>query len=222
MEKLPADREKVSEPTLPPRVVVSTPGRGRWVARETLHATLGSSRSRTWLRGLCLACSVGVLIYSVMVLTHVAWMGTIGVRCMFGTEVEEEVPADFQWRNRQGLDERPQVGDKLLALGSIELADGNYADYIRATRILSRHVGETVEVRWEDVATGEVHQAWAKVDYPPTRSYVWSCLWFLQELLIFAVGARVFWKRPADDSARLFFFLCIVTVGAYMGGYHWT
>ena len=28
---------------------------------------------------------------------HVAWMGTIGVRCMFGTDVKEEVPEDFVW-----------------------------------------------------------------------------------------------------------------------------
>ena len=62
----------------------------------------------------------------------------------------------------------------------------------------------------------------AVVRYPPTRTYVWSCVWFLQELLIFGVGARVFWKRPGDVSARLFFVLCLVTVGAYMGGYHWT
>ena len=47
-------------------------------------------------------------------------------------------------------------------------------------------------------------------------------MWFLQELLIFAIGARVFWKRPDDDSAQLFFAVCIVTVGAFMGGYHWT
>ena len=53
-------------------------------------------------------------------------------------------------------------------------------------------------------------------------TYFWSKIWFLQELLIFFVGARVFWKRPNDDSARLFFVLCIVTVGAFMGGYHWT
>ena len=53
-------------------------------------------------------------------------------------------------------------------------------------------------------------------------AYLWSLVWFLQEMVIFAVGARVFWKRPHDDSARLFFWLCIVTVGAYMGGYHWT
>ena len=40
--------------------------------------------------------------------------------------------------------------------------------------------------------------------------------------MIFTIGARVFWKRPGDESARIFFWLCIVTVGAYMGGYHWS
>jgi transcriptional regulator with GAF, ATPase, and Fis domain len=35
------------------------------------------------------------------------------------------------------------------------------------------------------------------------------------------VGALVFWKRPTDRTASQFFLLCIVTVGAYMGGYHW-
>ena len=34
--------------------------------------------------------------------------------------------------------------------------------------------------------------------------------------------ARVFWKKPEDESAQLFFAVCIVTVGAFMGGYHWT
>src|SRR5262249_30951241 len=28
--------------------------------------------------------------------------------------------------------------------------------------------------------------------------------------------------RPNDESSKLFFVLCIVTVGAFMGGYHWT
>ena len=66
------------------------------------------------------------------------------------------------------------------------------------------------------------HSALVKVQYPPSWTYYRSCVWFLQELLIFAIGARVFWKRPDDDSAQLFFAVCIVTVGAFMGGYHWT
>jgi transcriptional regulator with GAF, ATPase, and Fis domain len=171
-----------------------------------------------------------------MVLMHVAWMGTIGVRCMFGTELEEEITADFDWKavNAESgaaswVDEpnttrrdRPQIGDRLTLIGSTELREGRYSDYIQAMRALNDQIGQVVEVRWEDLKTGESRSAQAVVRYPPTWSYVWSCVWFLQELLIFAVGARVFWKRPNDQSARLFFMLCLVTVGAYMGGYHWT
>jgi transcriptional regulator with GAF, ATPase, and Fis domain len=177
--------------------------------------TLGSSWRRTLLRTLWMGCSLAVLIYSIAVLTHVEWMGTIGVRCMFGTEVEEEIPADYVWH-----DARPRVGDSLLAIGSVRIGDGSYADYINALRSLSAQVGKTIEVQWRDQHSEQTKSARVEVKFPPSpyRSFVW----FFQELLIFAIGARVFWKRPNDDSAQLFFALCIVTVGAFMGGYHWT
>ena len=57
-----------------------------------------------------------------------------------------------------------------------------------AIRSLNHQIGRAVEVRWQDHQTQEVHWARAIVNYPPTWSYVWSCVWFLQELLIFAVG----------------------------------
>ncbi|QEH32389.1 Transcriptional regulatory protein ZraR [Aquisphaera giovannonii] len=194
-------------------------------------ATLGGSWSNTGLRTLCAVGSVAVLCYSLMVLMHVAWMGTIGLRCLFGTDVKEEIPADFAWKALGGGgaeageaagDGRPHTGDVILSIGGMALRAGNYTDYIQAMRSLNDRVGKPVEVTWRDVATGNRHAAEAIVRNPPTRSYVWSCIWFLQEVLIFAVGARVFWKRPGDRSARLFFVLCLVTVGAYMGGYHWT
>src|SRR5262245_39705754 len=37
---------------------------------------------------------------------------------------------------------------------------------------------------------------------------------------LFLIGAVVFWKRPHDAAARLFFLLCTLTVVAFMGGYH--
>ena len=109
MERLPFEKGDPGRSGLPPRPgSASAPLRVKWRGGE-LHSTLGSSWSWTWLRTLCLGCSAGVLFYSVMVLMHVAWMGTIGVRCMFGTEVEEEVPADFVWKaakaERGGSDE---------------------------------------------------------------------------------------------------------------------
>ena len=139
---------------------------------------------------------------------------------MFGTRVEEEIPSDYAW-----TDERPQKGDVLLSIGGQPISESTYvgyAAYIRAMRGLSGQIGRPIEVRWRDQTSGTVHKGRATVQYPPSRTYVWSLVWFFQELLIFGIGARVFWKRPNDASARLFFALCIVTVGAFMGGYHWT
>jgi transcriptional regulator with GAF, ATPase, and Fis domain len=48
-----------------------------------------------------------------------------------------------------------------------------------------------------------------------------SFIWLLLELGIFSVGALAFWSRPFDRPARLFFAMCIVSVGAFVGGYHW-
>ena len=109
---------------------------------------------------LCLACSGVVLFYSVMVLMQVAWMGTIGVRCLFGTDVEEEVPADSLWTPTANVEggakeaaaastaeaDRPHIGDALLSIGPIVLRQGSYSDYIQALRGLSDQVGRTVKV----------------------------------------------------------------------------
>ncbi len=169
------------------------------------------------VRALWMGCSLGVIIYSIAVLCQVAWMGTIGVRCMFGTEVEEEISSDYAWP-----DGTPRVGDELLSIGRSEIAPGVYADYIQALRDLRQQVGKTIAVRWRDRDSQAIHSAQVTVQYPPARTYFWSWIWFMQELLILAIGARVYWKRPNDDSARLFFILCIMTAGAFMGGYHWT
>ncbi len=48
-----------------------------------------------------------------------------------------------------------------------------------------------------------------------------SLVWFVLHLGIFLVGAMAYWKRPLDSSARMFFAMCIVTVPAFVGGYHW-
>ena len=69
---------------------------------------------------------------------------------------------------------------------------------------------------------GPVHSARALIRHRPPWAPLSTLAWFLQEMVIFALGVRVYWKRPRDDSARLFFWICVVTVGAYMGGYHWT
>lgn len=200
-------------------------GRGAFPGRRGDAGGEGSGWTpRRWvgLRAFYVLASAAVLLYSAMVFAHVVWMGTIGVRCMFGTTVEEAIPADFVWRDAEGRDVRPAVGDTMLRIDGTSLENDDYPGYIQALRGLGGKVGQAVEVSWRSEADGRIHVAEAVVRHPPTRTYLWSILWLLQELFIFAVGARVFWRRPNDDSARLFFMLCIVTVGAFMGGYHWT
>ena len=175
----------------------------------------GRSWGRKPHRAFLMVFSIGVLLYSLAVLLAVAWMGDIGVRCTFGNDLKESVSTDYRWNPA-----RPVQGDVLVSIGSNRVE--NYADYIGAVRGLSRMVGREIDVTWRDHKTGRTQTAMVSVRYRPTVTYVWSVIWFLQEIVIFAIGARVFWKRPYDDSARLFFWLCVMTVGAYMGGYHWT
>ena len=159
--------------------------------------------------------SLAVLLYSIAVLLLVAWMGDIGLRCVFGNEVKEMIPTDYKWKGG-----RPRQGDTLLAIGS--LRSPTIPTTLSAEESEPGGRASPSMSRWRDRATGETRAAQAVVQYRPLGTYIWSLVWFLQEMVIFAVGARVFWKRPHDESARLFFWLCIVTVGAYMGGYHWT
>ena len=65
------------------------------------------------------------------------------------------------------------------------------------------------------------HAVWCRIGTIPWESLGPSVLWFVLKLGLFAIGALVFWKRPADPSAAQFFVLCIVTLCAFMGGYHW-
>ena len=96
-----------------------------------------------------MGCSLLVLIYSVAVLTHVAWMGTIGVRCMFGTKVEEVIPADYVWGS-----DRPRIGDSLVTIGRFDIHEKNYGDYIRALRRLERPDWRHGRSQWRDQNTG--------------------------------------------------------------------
>ena len=135
---------------------------------------------------------------------------------MLGTIVREEVPSDYEWENGH----HPAVEDQLIAIDGRRI--GHYPDYVAALRNLRDQVGKSVVVAWRKGGSGEIVQSVVKVRRRPSGTYFWSLLWFFQETAIFLLGAYVYWKRPRDESAGLFFGLCIVTVGAYMGGYHWT
>ena len=79
---------------------------------------------------------------------------------------------------------------------------------------------ELVLVRLEREGEDVPVWVWCRLDNPPIDFLFPSILWLFLKLGLFGVGALVYWNRPTDRSAAHFFLLSIVTVGAYMGGYH--
>jgi len=191
--------------------------------------------ARFWSRSdwLLKLSAVGVVLYSVLILLFVATSGDLGIRCLLGTKMKEEVPTHIRWRaeppgeGARGLGMSgyawspgpPQIDSTILRIDG--RAIDHYPDYVRALYEVHRKIGAPVEVRWEEPG-GRLRAGVATVASRPLRVYFWSLMWFLQEMGIFAIGALVFLKRPHDVSARRFFWLCVVTVGAFMGGYHWS
>ncbi len=155
------------------------------------------------------------IVYSLWSLAIVAMSGDIGLSCVLGIELKEAIPPDFAWSP-----DRPREGDRLVRIG--DRAIDHYPAYVESKRLIRDRVGQAVEVEWRSKDDGTIHSARATVRRRPIWAYLSSLLWFVQEMAIFVVAIRVFWARPGDESARMFFWLCIATVGAYMGGYHWT
>jgi transcriptional regulator with GAF, ATPase, and Fis domain len=78
-----------------------------------------------------------------------------------------------------------------------------------------------VLVKFKRARSDQIQEVWRPLGSMPVNELIPSLLWFFLKLGLFTVGALVFWKRPQDGSAAQFFLLCIVTLVAYMGGYHW-
>ena len=82
-------------------------------------------------------------------------------------------------------------------------------------------------VRWLRIEyihheTGERESCSVKLQSVPSTEVVVTLIWFLLQLLIFSVGAIAFWSRPFDEAARRFFAMCTATLGAFVGGFHWS
>lgn len=157
--------------------------------------------------------SVAVLVYSFSVLSLVALSGDIGLRFVLGTAVRDRIDSgDYQWAPAI-----PELGSTITRMGAMPIR--NYPDLVQAFRELK--IGERLSVGWVD-PDGRSQEAQVLVRRRPPWIYASSIVWFLQEIFIFVIGARVFWKRPRDTSAAIFFLICVLTFGAFMGGYHWT
>jgi transcriptional regulator with GAF, ATPase, and Fis domain len=62
---------------------------------------------------------------------------------------------------------------------------------------------------------------WVQIRSLPVAEVLFSLLWFVLQASAFAIGAAVYWNRPFDRASQLFYALCMVTLGAFLGGNHW-
>src|SRR6266576_3275952 len=105
---------------------LTSPSRSNRGGRTPYFADPARASSGRPQRAFLMGFSFLVLLYSSAVLFLVAYMGDIGVRCIFSTELKEEVPRSYySW-----TPEYPRRQDVLLGIDGAPTA--NYTDYVRA------------------------------------------------------------------------------------------
>src|SRR5262249_6380420 len=203
-----------------------------------------TSFAPSWRKLLLILAAILVCFYAVSVLCYVYWIPDIGLRCAFNPTVQRVHP-DYP-RSANGRFPLPEPGDLIVQVGDRPVM--SWPQLLKALVALrqtapvpvnslaeaeEQHVicasleGEKlVRVQFERPRPNSDPRgsftSWCLVGRLPLEDLVPSILWFFLKGGLFLVGALVFWKRPTDISARQFFLLCIVTLGAYMGGYHWS
>jgi transcriptional regulator with GAF, ATPase, and Fis domain len=90
---------------------------------------------------------------------------------------------------------------------------------------LWQDVNQTRFVEIEFIPAGGSRSATAtcylQVQSLPITEVLFSLFWFVLQSIAFAIGAAVYWNRPFDRASQLFYALCLVTLGAFLGANHW-
>ena len=173
----------------------------------------------------------GVVVYAAYVLIHVGASHEFGLPSILTPHLLGE-PQGVEAKNGQPL---PQSGDLITKVGDLDIK--TWADLLQAPGILHRKVeepgfvaewlkqeatGPSIAIEYMKVAdAGSKHEAWVRLARFPLEEMIPSLIWLLIKGALFVIGAMVYWKRPNDEAAERFYILCVVTLGAYIGGYHW-
>jgi len=208
---------------------------------QTARHVFGSLRTR---RGWLIVAGLAVCLYSVCVVVYVESAPDLGLRSAFSSELKAP-PVSRMYVPENSQDPIPQSGDTVVQLGDLPIA--TWPDLLAAPRLLRDRTGGVPKeslpslgakreiVKGEEVTSVRAEfrrdipgskpmmiKGWCEVGSLPLEDILPTILWFFVKLALFVIGALVFWKRPTEATAAQFFLLCIVTLGAYMGGYHWT
>jgi transcriptional regulator with GAF, ATPase, and Fis domain len=186
-------------------------------------------------RGLLVSAGVFVCCYALAVLDYVYLrpMPMLDIRSAFSTKILIDPPPSPDPPAQQ-----PQRGDTVLRVGNLPVR--TWPDLLNAPQRLRSRIDrgesdptwfrkegeiERVAVDFErpdpEGTAARRFTSWRVLGGLPVEELVPTVLWGAVKFLLFAIGALVWWKRPADRSAAQFFLLCVVTLGAFTGGYNW-
>ncbi len=166
--------------------------------------------------------SLGALVvcYAVYVLIHVSASYEIGVQSILTRHVLGETHG-FEPSKGDGP---PSSGDLITKVGDEAIA--TWVDLLQApSKIRQKIDGQAepvlVPVEYQKPNDSKLYIGWARLDPFPLVEMIPSLIWLFLKGSLFVIGALVYWYRPNDEAAERFFILCIITLGAYIGGYHY-
>jgi transcriptional regulator with GAF, ATPase, and Fis domain len=217
-----------------PQLFLDVPGFG--ATRMIVDSLLATIRRLLSRRFLLFAAGIFSCGYALTILASVPFIPDLGLRTLFSAKLSGMAPGFVPEGER-----KPVEGDTVTKIGGTairvwpdllrapltinkereEIEAGIRDGTITWARRSARDDGLLIRVRFESEA-GESFVTWCELGRLPAAELFPSFLWFFLKVFLFTVGAIVFWKRPNDDAAALFFLLCVVTLGAYVGGYHWS
>ncbi|MFN0196667.1 MAG: sigma 54-interacting transcriptional regulator, partial [Planctomycetaceae bacterium] len=81
--------------------------------------------------------------------------------------------------------------------------------------------GSFVEIEYLSSADDNRHRTYLQIHSIPWSTLLITLIWFALQLGLTSLSGLAYWHRPFDHAARIFFLMTLVTMGAFVGGYHW-
>lgn len=192
-----------------------------------------------WITRWTLAGVGGAIVgYCILVMVVVATAPDLRMRFLLVGDVEKPygivIEKTIGLRVLDGSEVVPEEHDTLLMMDDKPVATS--VDFMRYQFDLRNWLprfdqeqldiprpaaSDGVKITFRKHGSPAIHEARVKIQSVPMSDVGMTLVWFLLELIIFSVSAVAFWNRPFDDSARLFFAMCTVTLAAFVGGFHW-
>jgi transcriptional regulator with GAF, ATPase, and Fis domain len=184
-------------------------------------------------RQLLAIAGIGMLVYAFVVLVYVQIIPDLGIRTYFGTRLRAWPKGSKLAIEQKPFDANTEV--KLDKIGDIDIRD-NWSAVISAPRILNQKLHDADSAKADWLRHDNDGNPWIRVQYAakdgpamedevrlshlPLAELVPSLLWFLLKAALLCIGGWVWWRKPGAPAAEQFYVMCLVTVGAFIGGFH--